>query len=51
MRKVTDYLRLEAFRATPLVTEPFQHLILSGFVGPAALAAINADYPKISPSG
>ncbi len=45
------YLRLEAFRATPLVTEPFEHLIVSGFLGPAALSAINADYPKISTSG
>jgi SM-20-related protein len=45
------YLRLEAFRATPLVKEPFAHLIVSGFVDPAALAAINADYPKISTSG
>jgi hypothetical protein len=24
---------------------------VSGFIGPAALAAINADYPKISSSG
>jgi len=46
-----DYLRLEAFRATPLVREPFPHLIVSGFIGAAALAAINADYPKISTSG
>jgi len=46
-----DYLRLEAFRATPLVREPFPHLIVSGFIGPAALAAVNADYPKISTSG
>jgi SM-20-related protein len=46
-----DYLRLDAFRATPLVKEPFEHLIVSGFVGPAALAATNADYPKISTSG
>jgi len=46
-----NYLRLDAFRATPLVQEPFQHLIVSGFVAPDALAAINADYPKISSSG
>ena len=46
-----DYLRLETFRATPLVREPFPHLIVSGFIGPQALAAINADYPKISTSG
>jgi hypothetical protein len=45
------YLRLDAFGATPLVPEPFPHLIVSGFIGPAALAAINADYPKISTSG
>jgi len=50
-RKMPDYLRLEAFRATPLVREPFPHLIVSGFIGPAALAAVNADYPKISTSG
>ena len=31
--------------------EPFQHLIVSGFIGPDSLAAINADYPKISSSG
>ena len=46
-----DYLKLEAFCATPLVKEPFEHLIVPGFIGPAALAAINADYPKISSSG
>jgi len=46
-----EYLRLDDFRATPLVREPFQHLIVSGFIGPVALKAINADYPKISTSG
>ncbi len=51
MPKATDYLRLEGFRATPLVREPFQHLILPGFISPEGLAAINADYPKISSSG
>ncbi len=45
------YLRLDAFGETPLVPEPFPHLIVSGFVSPAGLAAINADYPKISTSG
>jgi SM-20-related protein len=51
MSKTTNYLGLHAFRATPLVQEPFQHLIVSGFVTPDALRAINADYPKISSSG
>lgn len=48
---MSGYLRLDAFRNAPLVREPFQHLIVSGFIGPAELAAINADYPKISTSG
>ncbi len=51
MPRTTDYLRLEAFGATPLVQEPFQHLIVPGFISPQGLAAINADYPKISSSG
>ena len=45
------YLRLDAFRAIPLATEPFPYLIVEGFIGPTALAAINADYPKVSSSG
>lgn len=45
------YLRLDALRATSLVREPFPYLIVEGFIGSAALAAINADYPKISSSG
>jgi len=48
---MADYLRLEALRATPLVREPFQHLVVPGFVSEAGLAAINADYPKISSPG
>jgi SM-20-related protein len=51
MPRTSDYLRLEAFRATPLVREPFQHLIVSGFISSEGLAAINSDYPKISSSG
>jgi len=46
-----NYLRLEAFRTTPLVRQPFEHLIVSGLIAPDALAAINADYPKISSAG
>src|SRR3974390_1036278 len=46
-----DYLAIDAFRATPLVKEPFEHLIVERFIGPSALAEINADYPRISSSG
>ncbi|HEY1746738.1 MAG TPA: 2OG-Fe(II) oxygenase [Xanthobacteraceae bacterium] len=51
MLDTAKYLRLDAFRETPLTTEPFPYLIVEGFVGPAALTAINADYPKVSSSG
>jgi len=45
------YVEIEAFRATPFIKEPFEHLMVERFVGPSALAEINADYPKISSSG
>ena len=45
------YLGIEQFRTTPLVRQPFEHLIVPQFIGPRPLAEINADYPKISTSG
>jgi hypothetical protein len=44
-------LEIEAFRQTPLVPEPFEHLILPRFVKAEALDAINRDYPVIEKSG
>ena len=44
-------LDLAAFRATPLVREPFDYLVLPGFVKPEACAAINASYPEIKRPG
>jgi hypothetical protein len=35
--KMPDYLRLDAFGATLLVTQPFAHLMVPGFVGEAGL--------------
>jgi SM-20-related protein len=49
--EMPNCLRLEALRATPLVREPFEYLIVPGFIDQAALAEINADYPKISARG
>jgi len=46
-----DVLDLETFRATPLSRDPYQHLVISGFVRPDALRRINADYPVIEHSG
>ena len=44
-------LDLDAFRSTPLTTEPFEHLIVPGFVREEARARINADYPEIAQRG
>ena len=44
-------LDLEAFRSTPLVRQPFPHLIVPGFVRAPARAAVNADYPAIASPG
>ena len=46
-----QYLGIEQFRTTPLVRQPFEHLIVPQFIGARPLAEINADYPKISTSG
>ena len=44
-------LDFAAFRAAPLVRNPFDYLILPRFVRPEACAAINADYPAIAEPG
>ncbi len=42
---------LDAFRATRLEREPYDHLVVSGFLRSEALSAIEADYPEISRAG
>ncbi len=42
---------LAAFRAAPLVREPFDYLILPGFVTPEAREAVHADFPRIDSAG
>ncbi len=42
---------LEAFRTTPLEPEPYDHLVVRGFVKPDSVGAIGADYPEISAGG
>lgn len=44
-------LDLAAFRATPLVREPFEYLVLPGFVKADAREDINASYPIIQRPG
>ena len=47
----TDYLNLGALEATTLVRDPFDYLVVPGFIAPEALAEINRDYPEIAEPG
>lgn len=38
---------LDAFRATPLKTAPFDHVVVPGFIRRSALGDLNRDYPKL----
>lgn len=44
-------LDLAALRSAPLIRQPFDYLIVPGFVKPEARAAIHADYPRIDSAG
>lgn len=44
-------LRLDRFDATPLVAEPFKHLVVRDFVTPEALAAAQVAYPEVPGPG
>ncbi len=44
-------LDLAAFHATPLTKEPFEYLILPGFLKLEARADIHADYPEVTRPG
>ncbi len=47
----TQFLDLAALEATPLVNDPFPHLILPGFIPAAARARLSQDYPQIDEPG
>ena len=42
---------LESFRATDLVRDPYDHLVVPGFLTAEALARLDADYPRIDRHG
>jgi hypothetical protein len=42
---------LDGFEATPLERDPYDHLIVPGFLKSEAIAAIDADYPHIEKAG
>lgn len=46
-----SFFRFDALAETPLVTEPFEHLVLPNFVTEEGLAAISHDFPKIEQGG
>ena len=47
MRRMSQ-INLDALRQAPLQPDPFDFLVAPGFIGPEALACINADYPPIA---
>jgi hypothetical protein len=42
---------LDSLRATALCRDPYEHVIVPGFLRPEAAAAVNADYPQIGKPG
>ena len=42
---------LEAFVATPLQTDPYDFIVVPGFLKADALKAVNRDYPQIEQAG
>jgi len=49
--KALRMLDLGAFAATPLAHEPYDHLIVPGFLKPEHVDAVNADFPPIDEPG
>jgi SM-20-related protein len=46
-----SYFNLDALEATPLNRDPFDYLVVPGFLTAAGLAAANRDYPQIDTAG
>ncbi|MGE5539394.1 MAG: 2OG-Fe(II) oxygenase [Gemmatimonas sp.] len=44
-------LDLDALRATPLKTDPYEYLVVPNFVPAPALAKVIADFPKVETTG
>lgn len=48
---MADTLQLDRFRATPLVTDPFEYVVVRNFIEPAALASARASFPAVPGAG
>jgi len=46
-----SYFNLDALDTTPLNRDPFDHLVVPGFLTAEGLAAANRDYPEIDTAG
>ena len=44
-------LGIDRLKATPLVTDPYQYVIVPGFLSAATVTAVNATYPEIAKGG
>jgi len=44
-------LDLETFRHTPLISEPFDHLVVRDFIRPDRLGAVLRDFPPLDDTG
>ncbi len=44
-------LDLDAFKDVPLCREPFDHLVVPGFLTPEALGGARDDFPNIARAG
>jgi hypothetical protein len=44
-------LDFPALKAAALARDPYEHVIVPGFLKPEAAAAVNADYPQIDKPG
>jgi hypothetical protein len=47
----TSAIDLDRFRATPLCRDPYDYIIVPGFLRGDAIAAIEADYPDVARPG
>ena len=44
-------LNLDALEGAPLVAQPFDHCIVSGFLAPADVRAVLQDFPEVAKGG
>jgi hypothetical protein len=44
-------LRYDALEAAPLATDPYEYLVIPGFLSPETCELINQDFPKIDQGG